>query len=193
LILGLSATLTPEQTADLGIALNSWGGNPSTRYNYDIGHAWNHGADFEFRFWPAPGARNDPRIVSMDDGPCGEVATARVPKMPNYAETEPFAPERVLELGSGGKILRRWAIPVDSTPYAVAGNDLFFTFDKTVYRVSLQGAVSLETSPPPADNAEEVECATPKEFLPSEYVGCWSFTDLRSKKPRVLAYEGVCS
>ena len=29
--------------------MNSWGGNPSTRYNYEIGHAWNHGADYEFR------------------------------------------------------------------------------------------------------------------------------------------------
>ena len=29
--------------------MNSWGGNPSTRYNYQIGHAWNHGSDYEFR------------------------------------------------------------------------------------------------------------------------------------------------
>ena len=49
MILGLSSTLTVEQFADLGTTLNSWGGNPATRYNYTIGHAWNHGADYEFR------------------------------------------------------------------------------------------------------------------------------------------------
>ncbi|MET0459746.1 MAG: glycoside hydrolase family 44 protein [Ilumatobacteraceae bacterium] len=49
LILGLSSNLTAEQLDDLGTTLNSWGGNPSTRYNYTIGHAWNHGSDFEFR------------------------------------------------------------------------------------------------------------------------------------------------
>jgi hypothetical protein len=43
---------------DAGIRLRSWGGNPSTRFNYRIGHAWNHGADFEFRnvnYGDAPG------------------------------------------------------------------------------------------------------------------------------------------
>lgn len=29
--------------------LNSWGGNPSTRYNWRIGHAWNAGSDWFFR------------------------------------------------------------------------------------------------------------------------------------------------
>ena len=38
-----------EEMREAGIQLNSWGGNPSTRYNYVIGHAWNHGADYEFR------------------------------------------------------------------------------------------------------------------------------------------------
>ena len=49
LIRGVSSTLTGSELADGGLTLNSWGGNPSTRYNYVNGHAWNHGADFEFR------------------------------------------------------------------------------------------------------------------------------------------------
>jgi hypothetical protein len=48
-IRGVSGGLSTEQMRDAGIRLRSWGGNPSTRYNYLIGHAWNHGADFEFR------------------------------------------------------------------------------------------------------------------------------------------------
>ena len=49
LILGLSTTLSADELRQGGITLNSWGGNPSTRFNYQIGHAWNHGADYEFR------------------------------------------------------------------------------------------------------------------------------------------------
>jgi hypothetical protein len=49
LILGLSSSLSSADLAAAGIQLNSWGGNPSTRFNYLIGHAWNHGRDYEFR------------------------------------------------------------------------------------------------------------------------------------------------
>jgi hypothetical protein len=48
-ILGVSSTLTADQLHQAGLTVNSWGGNPATRYNYDIGHAWNNGADYEFR------------------------------------------------------------------------------------------------------------------------------------------------
>ena len=47
-ILGLSGGPAAD-FGDAGITLNSWGGNPSTRFNYTIGHAWNHGSDYEFR------------------------------------------------------------------------------------------------------------------------------------------------
>lgn len=33
----------------LSPTLNSWGGNPSTRYNWEIGNAWNAGRDWFFR------------------------------------------------------------------------------------------------------------------------------------------------
>jgi hypothetical protein len=50
LILGVSPVeLTSADFKAAGLTLNSWGGNPATRYNYRIGHAWNNGADWEFR------------------------------------------------------------------------------------------------------------------------------------------------
>jgi Glycoside hydrolase family 44 len=49
LILGLSSSLSSAELEEAGIQLNSWGGNPSTRFNYQIGHAWNNGRDWEFR------------------------------------------------------------------------------------------------------------------------------------------------
>lgn len=48
-ILGLSGVLTPAQLDELGTTVISWGGNPATRYNYQLGNAWNSAADFEFR------------------------------------------------------------------------------------------------------------------------------------------------
>ncbi|MET0577367.1 MAG: hypothetical protein ABW122_01805, partial [Ilumatobacteraceae bacterium] len=34
LILGVSSTLTAAELQDAGLTLNSWGGNPATRFNY---------------------------------------------------------------------------------------------------------------------------------------------------------------
>jgi hypothetical protein len=33
----------------MGIGAKRWGGNPATRYNWELGHAWNAGADYFFR------------------------------------------------------------------------------------------------------------------------------------------------
>jgi Glycoside hydrolase family 44 len=43
------ATRDPAAVAGLGATLNRWGGNPSSRYNWVIGHAWNAAADWGFR------------------------------------------------------------------------------------------------------------------------------------------------
>lgn len=39
----------PGTLLQLGATLNRWGGNPSSRYNWANGHAWNAGRDWEFR------------------------------------------------------------------------------------------------------------------------------------------------
>jgi len=38
-----------EQLAALDVKLNRWGGNPSTRYNWKLGNAWNAGRDYFYR------------------------------------------------------------------------------------------------------------------------------------------------
>ncbi len=48
LVYGLSGA-TPEYIDGLQPTLNSWGGNPSTRYNWQLGRAWNAGSDWFFR------------------------------------------------------------------------------------------------------------------------------------------------
>lgn len=39
----------PEVVAGLGVTINRWGGNPSSRFNWTLGHAWNAADDWEFR------------------------------------------------------------------------------------------------------------------------------------------------
>ena len=48
LIYGVSGADT-EALETLNPTMNSWGGNPSTRYNWELGNAWNAGADWEYR------------------------------------------------------------------------------------------------------------------------------------------------
>ncbi len=48
LIYGVSGAGTAELQA-LGATVNRWGGNPSSRYNWVHGHAWNAARDWEFR------------------------------------------------------------------------------------------------------------------------------------------------
>jgi len=49
LIRGLSGGVDHNVLRDLGATVNSWGGNPASRFNYELGHAWNAGADWEYR------------------------------------------------------------------------------------------------------------------------------------------------
>ncbi|MFV0309608.1 MAG: glycoside hydrolase family 44 protein [Desertimonas sp.] len=49
LIRGINGDLTAPEMQAAGILFGSWGGNPNSRYNYEIGHAWNTAADWEFR------------------------------------------------------------------------------------------------------------------------------------------------
>jgi hypothetical protein len=48
-IYGIAKREDPAAVAELGATLNRWGGNPSSRYNWVIGHAWNTGADYQYR------------------------------------------------------------------------------------------------------------------------------------------------
>jgi len=48
LIYGLSGA-SAEHIERLRPTLTSWGGNPSTRYNWELGNAWNAGRDWFFR------------------------------------------------------------------------------------------------------------------------------------------------
>ena len=136
LILGVSSTLDGRRAATTpGITLNSWGGNPSTRYNYVIGHAWNHGADYEFRNTNYGGRRRRAARRSSTSNAAAGVETpaggpdARVGRQ-ERRRRHVLVPRRRRRLPAGGEVgdcdgpTGRSPIPtpanVESTPEMVA-------------------------------------------------------------------------
>ena len=125
----------PTSCADAGMQLNSWGGNPSTRYNYEIGHAWNHGADYEFRNTNYGDTRRRGARRSLDDNAAAGVADpagradARLGRHERRRRTRARSPTATaVPAGDRGRQLRRTRRPVadpttanvESTPEQVA-------------------------------------------------------------------------
>ena len=148
---------------------------------------------FEFLFWPAPAAEADPRFIAMHEGPCGEVASARVQRMPIYSRLEPFAPEQVFELSDSGAVLRKWSIPVDTEPYALDANDLIFSYNSSLFRVTATGSIRRQLGRQPVPQPQTVACKIPAAFKNSTYANCWRHVDLRTNRTRTLAYLGTCT
>ena len=62
------ATASPDELRQLGASIDRWGGNPSSRYNWVNGHAWNAARDWEFRnvnYGGQPGSAAD-RTIQED-------------------------------------------------------------------------------------------------------------------------------
>lgn len=145
-----------------------------------------------FSFWPGKGASSAPGFKSMDDHPCGEVATAEVSKIPT-AKNSPLDPELVVELNARGKIIRRWSTPVDTYPRALRGEELLIYLDgKGGYWIRPDGSFAKATSLPP-DRSEQTTCDLKSVFGDSGSAQCETFVDLTSGKKRTLGYQGVCS
>lgn len=74
LIYGVAAA-SPDVVRALGATVDRWGGNPSSRYNWVNGHAWNAGRDWEFRNVNYSGAGGS----AADAAVAGELAIGAVP------------------------------------------------------------------------------------------------------------------
>lgn len=82
LIRGVNGDLTVEEMIDAGITLVSWGGNPNSRYNYLIGHAWNTAADYEFRNVNYDQPEGDVfRTFAADNADAGAMTRLAVPAL----------------------------------------------------------------------------------------------------------------
>ena len=148
---------------------------------------------YELLFWPGRNAKRDTRVVRIEDHPCGTVAVARVRTMPSFKKGQALEPERVAEFTKGAKVLRRWAIPVDSTPIGISGDRLLVRFGVHRLWIAADGAIASADSQPLPASPEPAECGTLHEFGDSTHVQCLRFRDLETGKFRFLSFEGVCT
>ena len=147
----------------------------------------------ELSFWPSSAAATDPRVIRIDEHPCGEVAVARVSIIPPYKKGAVLTPERVLETSATGKVIRRWWLPTDSFIRTIRGNTLTIEHASKVYEVHPGGHISPLPMRDFPEDAQRPTCKIPAELQPSDYAVCEVFKDTRTHRPRLLAYEAVCT
>jgi hypothetical protein len=148
---------------------------------------------FELNFWPSPEAAKDPRVIRIDEHPCGEVAVARVSVIPPYKKGAVLTPERVLETSRSGKVISRWWLPTDSFIRAIRGNTLTIEHASKIYEVQPGGRISHIPMRAFPEEAQKPNCKVPAELLPSDYAICEVFKDAKTTLSRLLAYEVVCT
>jgi hypothetical protein len=148
---------------------------------------------FEFRFWPGRAAKNDPRFVSLHDGPCGDTVAARVRSMPADSPNAVFLAEPVFERSATGAFQKRWRIPVDSVPNGVRGRSILFRAGHKQYAVTTQGTIRLIPGKPIDQPYKPVACRPPRQLADTAYFACQEFEDQATKKPRVLGFESPCT
>jgi hypothetical protein len=149
---------------------------------------------FEFSFWTSPATKSDKRVNNISEHPCGEVAIAKVERLPKYSKTGALIPELVYEVNPlTNKVLRKWSMPVDGYLVAVQGDAIYVGYYQKTYRINLNRNVTLVESFPEQVNPHEVQCHIPNPIYPADYLSCLSYNDLSSGKPRIMSYEMVCS
>lgn len=113
--------------------------------------------------------------------------------------------EAILEVDAAGAVLNEWVLPVDGTPDAIEGDEIYSQAWLAGVRaepggeaqsslvVSLSGHVSVRPSPSRAPDPRHVECPPVPRFEGSAYLRCAEFEDLATGSKRLLAYQGPCT
>jgi hypothetical protein len=148
---------------------------------------------YELRFWPGKGVEKDPRYVSTVDHPCGKIVVARVRALPPVQLVSTLRPERVIEVGLSGRVIRRWPIPVDASPIALRGTSLRVESGTLKLWVTPQGAITPYKGVLSLPEPEPASCSPRREFGDSAYVQCRRFRDVSSGEYRILSFEGMCT
>jgi hypothetical protein len=150
-------------------------------------------------FWAGPGVLPGANIVEVyDHHACGgQVALARVRRIPPVGHAGPLIPEEVVELDRSGVIIARWPIPIDRFVLAVQGDELVVPgpalSSEPALFVSSDGAFRLFSVPDRAPSPVARSCPDLLEFRGSAYLRCFVFEDLRTHAERSLAFQGPCT
>ena len=161
------------------------------------------GADeVELPFWAGKDAKTDKRVLKIMPHCCcsGDIAIARLSRLPLPGEKNPLEPELALELNESGEVLRRWPLPVDMRILAVDGDRILVpiaprTGSNTTMAIFISSQGEVFKTDMPNNFTEPViyKCPSLTDFGKSAYVRCWIFRDLSSGKIRRLAFQGPCT
>jgi hypothetical protein len=108
------AKRNPGAVTDLNATINRWGGNPSSRFNWTIGHAWNAGDDWEFRnlnYGATNGSESDRFVAGNKSG--GMASIISVPAVGWVARSDRNSDQSLAVPADGG--------PAISSSGAIAG------------------------------------------------------------------------
>jgi hypothetical protein len=163
--------------------------------------AQSEGRSIVLAFWAGPGAKKDKRVIDVHDhSSCsGEVAHARVSKMPPPQSKGPLQPELVVELSDSGAVLKRWAMPVDSVVVGVRGNSVLVPLyggrsnDERALLISSDRSFVVIPRPKVLPSSTAFACPRIPEFGETDYLTCLEFSDLESRNVRRLAFHAPCT
>jgi hypothetical protein len=145
-----------------------------------------------FAFWPGKGAKRAPSFQTInEDHACGEVVIAKVSKLPRIGKG-PLQSEKVVELNSRGKVIRRWPVPIDYRVDGIKADELFVHVGMKNYWIRPDGSFR-QAKPITVSDMKMAHCELREVFADSEDAQCGKFLDLRSQKERTLGYEGPCT
>lgn len=146
-----------------------------------------------FSFWPGKNVEKAPGFQSLSEHPCGQVAHAKVAKLPT-GNNGPLLVDIVVEMDKRNRVIQRWPSPVDFVPSAVRGTELLVTAGERRFWVRPNGSFR-KASEIPADNqvSAQFKCDLSSVFGRSNYAACSVYVDLASGRKRTLGYQGVCS
>jgi hypothetical protein len=136
-----------------------------------------------FRVWLKEGVTADPHAESVDGHPCGGVSYRRAGAVP--VEDEYVVPERVVEYDENGGEIGVWRVPVDTYPYAIAGNELLVSDNYESLWIDRDG-VAREVPLTHHTEGDGDTFACPQEW-------CLILIDKTDGRPRRVGANHVCS
>ena len=151
-------------------------------------------------FWAKPGARKDPRVISVEPHELcsGDLATCRVTEIPRPTSDKALEPHIAFELTPEGKVINRWAIPVEYLVVGIRGNDLmlvptFGEFGNRLVVVSRNRHVHTETGYDtlPPSKPQDRDYPSLGRKLEGNQVGL--FLDTKSGSYRAIAFPEPCT
>ena len=136
-----------------------------------------------FRVWLKDGVTADPHAESVDGHPCGGVSYRLAGAVP--IEDAYVVPESVVEFDQDGTEVGAWRVPVDTYPYAVAGDELLVSDNYESLWIDRDG-VAREVPLTHRTEGDGETFACPRDW-------CVILIDMTDRRSRRIGANSVCS